>query len=155
MKAAGKPHIAGVIVKMGLAETVSGAIEKYMKNLPGDNDKLDAEKAIFAINTAGGIAVWAHPLGGEGEKHLSEEEFSAQLDLLVGYGIQGLECFYSRYGKNEISFLCGTADNNGLCKSAGSDYHGSVKNIEIGTLSREISDFNVEKVSILSTLSQH
>lgn len=145
MKAAGKPHIAKIIVRMGLADTISGAIEKYMKSMPGGNDKLDAAEAISAIKAAGGIAVWAHPLGGEGEKHLSKEEFGNQLDLLKEFGIQGLECFYSRYNKEEIDYLCGIADSNELCKSAGSDYHGRVKNIEVGTLccdNREV-DYNL------------
>lgn len=152
MKAAGKPHIAQIVVKMGLAENISKAIEKYMKKLPGGNDKLDTKEAISAIKAAGGIPVWAHPLGGEGEKHLSKEEFENQFDLLKGFGIQGLECFYSRYNKEEIDFLCGVSDSNGLCKSAGSDYHGSVKNIEIGTLNCETLDIDEKVISLLSLL---
>ena len=152
MKAAGKPHIAQLVVKMGLAETIGEAIEKYMKKLPGGNDKLDAKEAISAIKAAGGIPVWAHPLGGEGEKHLSKEEFENQFGLLKGFGIQGLECFYSRYNKEEIDFLCGVADSNGLCKSAGSDYHGSVKNIEVGTLSCEVFDIDEKMISLLCRL---
>lgn len=152
MKAAGKPHIAQLVVKMGLAESISEAIEKYMKSMPGGNDKLDAKEAISAIIAAGGIPVWAHPLGGEGEKHISKEAFENQFDLLKGFGIQGLECFYSRYDKEEIDFLCNVADSNGLCKSAGSDYHGSVKNIEIGTLSCEVLDIDEKMISLLSLL---
>lgn len=96
--------------------------------------------------------MWAHPLGGEGEKHLSKEEFENQFDLLKGFGIHGIECFYSRYNKKEIDFLCSAADSNGLCKSAGSDYHGSVKNIEVGTLccdDRKV-DYNMVTIMELS-----
>lgn len=149
MKTAGKPHIAQLVVKMGLAETISEAIEKYMKSMPGDNDKLDAAEVISAIIAAGGIPVWAHPLGGEGEKRLSKEEFDRQFGLLKSFGLQGLECFYSRYNKEEIDFLCGVADSNGLCKSAGSDYHGSVKNIEIGTLCCDDSEVNYNLITII------
>ena len=120
--------------------------------MPGGNDKLDAKEAIAAIKAAGGIPVWAHPLGGEGERHLSKDEFEDQLDVLKCFGIQGLECFYSRYNKEEIDFLCNAADRNGLCKSAGSDYHGNVKSIEIGTLCCAMSDVNFETVSLLCRL---
>ena len=152
MKAARKPHIAKIIVRIGLADTISSAIEKYMKKLPGGNDKLDAKEAISAIKAAGGIPVWAHPLGGEGEKHLLKEELENQFDLLKDFGIQGLECFYSRYNKEEVDFLCDIVDSNGFCKSAGSDYHGSVKNIEVGTLSCETLDIDEKVVSLLSLL---
>lgn len=59
-------------------------------------DRIDADIAIKAIIHAGGIPVWAHPLGGEGERRLTAEEFDTQLTALISYGIQGLECFYSR-----------------------------------------------------------
>ncbi len=154
LRSAGKPHIAKCIIKMGLAESISEAIGKYMKEMPGGNDKLDAKEAITAIKSAGGIAVWAHPLGGEGERHLSEEEFFAQFELLKSFGIQGLECFYSRYDRRESQFLCKQADENNLCKSAGSDYHGSVKNIEIGTLGCEKYDIDLEDVSVLKAIKK-
>lgn len=149
MKTAGKPHIAKIIVNMGLAVNISEAIDKYMKNAPGGNDKLDAKEAISAIVAAGGVPVWAHPLGGEGEKHLSEEEFIKQFDLLKGFGIRGLECFYSRYTHDEIDFLLKKADESNLFKSAGSDYHGNVKNIEIGTLSCDNSRVDDNMITVV------
>ena len=46
--------------------------------------------AIKAIQKAGGVAIWAHPLGGEGEKRLSPERFQKELSDLLEMGIQGL-----------------------------------------------------------------
>ena len=91
--------------------------------------------AIEAITAAGGFPVWAHPLGGEGEKRLTEEKFESQLETLLGYGLRGLECRYSRYGRKESEFLLGHAARRGLVPTGGSDYHGSnKKDIQLGQL---------------------
>jgi len=82
---------------------------------------------VKAILAAGGIPVWAHPLGGEGERRISAEEFQTQLETLLSYGLQGLECWYSRYTEKEIQGLLGTAQEKGLLVSGGSDYHGANK----------------------------
>lgn len=137
LKTAGKPHIAGILVEKGLAENVSDAIKKYMSALPKENDRLPAEVAICAVESAGGVPVWAHPLGGEGERRLSENEFSDRLEYLINCGVRGLECYYSRYNGEDISFLLNKAKEYGLCVSGGSDYHGTVKDIRIGTLSAD------------------
>ena len=83
-----------------------------------------ARIAVNAIISAGGIPVWAHPLGGEGEVHISEEEFYKKFEVMKSIGIRGLECHYSRYDKKEAEFLVKVAKENGLFITGGSDYHG-------------------------------
>ena len=39
-------------------------------------------------------------------------------------GIEGIECYYSRYNADEIKFLVDCAKENNLLISGGSDYHG-------------------------------
>ena len=100
------------------------------------------------MKKSGGIAVWAHPLGGEGEKHISKEEFFAKLKTMIACGIQGLECFYSRYSSTEISFLKECANDNGLFVTGGSDYHGANKTVVFGQLNVDNSLVDSKELSI-------
>lgn len=73
----GKPHIVNFVSdKFGLDK------EKLYKDLRkcyvGDA-RQDAAIVIKAIKESSGISVWAHPLGGEGEPLLSNEEFKVRL----------------------------------------------------------------------------
>ena len=134
----GKPHFGRIILKRGLAPNLRTAIRNYVNPCKLGNDRIDAAVAIDAIVHAGGIPVWAHPLGGEGEKRLTPAEFQAQLAHLTACGIRGLECHYSRYTRQEAAFLTEQALANGLLISGGSDYHGNNKpNLHLGKLSEE------------------
>ena len=133
----GKPHLGQIIRNRGLAPDLDGAIRGFIRDVPG-RDRIEAKMAIEAITAAGGFPVWAHPLGGEGEKRLTEEKFESLLETLLGYGLRGLECRYSRYGRKESEFLLDHAARLGLTPTGGSDYHGSNKNgIELGQLGDE------------------
>jgi len=147
----GKPHIARILVRASYAESIDEAIKKYL-TFRGNNDKLDAAFAINAIKSAGGIPIWAHPLGGEGEKRLSEEDYNYQLSLLMSAGISGLECYYSRYTKTDIDRLINTARKHGLLISGGSDYHGENKNISPGELNSDNSEIDLDNITVLSKL---
>ena len=47
-------------------------------------------------------------------------------------GIQGLECYYSRYTEKEVRFLLDTAKKYDLLVSGGSDYHGENRGVQLG-----------------------
>ena len=146
-----KPHIANVLVKRGLFPDNKTAISEVLDHCEVPNSRIDAAEAIPAIRKAGGIPVWAHPLGGEGEDLLTEQAFKAQLACLRSAGIQGLECFYSRYSQENIDFLRKAAYENSLLISGGSDYHGkNKKNISIGKLNADCKDIPKEQLTILS-----
>ena len=133
----GKPHLGQIIRNRGLAPDRDGAIRGFIRDVPG-RDRIEAKMAIEAITAAGGFPVWAHPLGGEGEKRLTEEKFEALLETLLGYGLRGMECRYSRYGRKESEFLLDHAARLGLTPTGGSDYHGSnKKGIQLGQLGYE------------------
>lgn len=130
----GKPHLAQLIVGQGKAADRTEAIHRYLDGIPGGDARIEAALAIEGIAGAGGVPVWAHPLGGEGEAHLTPAEFAAQFAVLRDLGIRGIECCYSRYTAEEVDFLLDQARTHGLLISGGSDYHGAAKNIPLGTL---------------------
>ncbi len=149
-----KTHIANILVNRGLSDNNVDAMKKYLDGYHAPNTRFDGEKAIKIIKGAGGVAVWAHPLGGEGEEHISEQEFIPKLEKMIKCGIQGLECYYSRYSIQEIEFLKNCAQKHNLLISGGSDYHGSNKTVPIGRLN--ISDKNVDsgEINILKILGK-
>ena len=146
-----KPHLAELIVKRGLADGIADAIQKYLKGDAFPDDRIDAVEAIKAIRVAGGIPVYAHPIGGEMEKRLTQEEVEPRIDALVSAGLMGLECYYSRYSSADEELLASLAEKYGLLTSAGSDYHGKNKTVVITTLATD-TEVSSDKVSILSRL---
>ena len=133
----GKPHLGNLIVSKGYAKTRTEAIENIIDKCKTGNDKIDAELAINAINSSGGVSIWAHPLGGERERELPEQKFIETLCELISYGLQGLECFYSKYALEKCTWLKNIARKNDLLISGGSDYHGTNKSIPLGKLNAE------------------
>lgn len=129
---AGKPHIANILMRRGIPGTRTEVINRYLEF--GVESRIPAELAIGAIKSSGGVAIWAHPLGGENEIHMSRDELEEKLGVLQDIGIEGLECFYSRYDEDEIAMLLDIAESRGLLVSGGSDFHGKNKNVEIGEL---------------------
>ncbi len=148
-----KTHIANIIVNRGLAENNIEAMKKYLDACKTGNTRFNAKEAIDVIKKSGGIPIWAHPLGGEGEAHTQYNIFEKQLKEMMQIGIEGLECYYSRYSKPEIDFLVDTANKNKLYISGGSDYHGSNKdNIELCMLNNFNENISSKKLTILSKL---
>ena len=152
-KSPGKPHFGKLLVDRGIAPSIDVAIQKYINPHKPRRDRIDGSTAVAAILHAGGIPVWAHPLGGEGEKRLTKEQFAAQLDYLMGQGIRGLECHYSRYETVQREFLLEQALTHNLLISGGSDYHGSNKqNLDLGQLSADSMDVPITEITLLSVL---
>lgn len=146
-----KTHLANILVKRGLAKDNLSAMQKYLDGCKSGDTRFSGEEAINAIIKSGGIPVWAHPLGGEGEAHMLADEFIPKLKTMMEYGIQGLECYYSRYNMGECEFLADCAEKNKLLVTAGSDYHGANKNnIKIGQLNCENKNIDIKKISILN-----
>lgn len=152
-KSPGKPHFGQILVKRGLAADISTAIRTYINPCRGGADRIDAETAVRGILHAGGCPVWAHPLGGEGEKRLDRETFDNRLKILLDHGIRGLECFYSRYSGADTRFLLEQAQRHHLLVSGGSDYHGSnKKGIVPGMLNQDNTPVDAEALTILQAI---
>lgn len=147
-----KTHLANILVKRGLATDNVSAMKKYLDNCKTGNTRFDGIEAINTIISAGGIPVWAHPLGGEGEIHIPEKEFLPKLEKMINFGIQGLECYYSRYNFEEIEILTRNAEKFNLYITGGSDYHGTNKNIPLLRLNTTEQPIPAEKITILQAL---
>ena len=153
LKSPGKPHFGQLLVDRGIAATITEAIQKYINPHKPRRDRIHSRTAIAAILHAGGIPVWAHPLGGEGEKRLSAEEFKIQLAILKDQGIRGLECGYSRYSRSDVEFLTAQAQSHNLLISGGSDYHGTNKqDLPLGRLSADGTPLPDENLTILKKI---
>ncbi len=148
-----KTHLANILVNRGLANNNVGAMKKYIDGCKTGNTRFDGEEAISVILKSGGFPLWAHPLGGEGEVHLSSEEFLPKLKTLIDCGIKGLECYYSRYSKNEIEFLVKCANENNLLITGGSDYHGTNKDIPLGKQNIDNTPVEAEKLTLIKYLN--
>lgn len=160
LESPGKPHLRDLILRHGYAKSAQEAMDMIRTKVRMET-RIPVRMAISGILSSGGVPVWAHPLGGEGEKHLSKEEFERRLRYLVGReaadggseadkasgaeaaeraageklpAIMGIECWYSRYCEEEVNFLLEEAKKFGLLVSGGSDYHGTVKNIRPGEM---------------------
>ncbi len=148
-----KTHLANLLVKRKMAKTNVEAMQKYLDGIKTGNTRFSIEEAIDAIVTSGGIPVWAHPLGGEGEKHIAHEKFMPCLEKMIAYGIKGLECYYSRYTLEEVKFLITCANSNNLLISGGSDYHGTNKeNIQLAKLNVDSTPIDAENLTVLKYL---
>ena len=148
-----KTHFANILVKRGLASDNVSAMKKYLDDCKTPNTRFDIKEAIEAIVDSGAIPVWAHPLGGEGEKHFTEEEFLSRLELMKTFGIKGLECYYSRYNDDEISMLKRLAKENNLLISGGSDYHGTNKqNITLAKVNVDNKYVDSKELTVLNVL---
>ena len=153
LESPGKPHFGRIVMAHGLADTIDAAIQKYISPCKIRRDRIEAELAVEAILAAGGIPVWAHPLGGEGEKPVTMEQFRQQLNQLMAYGIRGMECHYSRYDQEYSDFLCCHARIHGLLISGGSDYHGTNKrDLPLGRLRNDASEISPAQLTVLREL---
>lgn len=154
MPSVGKPHLAKLMMKYGYAADIQTAIVETINRCPSHNSRIAAKIAVTAILASGGIPVWAHPLGGEGEKEIAPKQFDNMLNELTEYGLMGMECFYSKYSLIKCQELASVAREHNLLISGGSDYHGTNKSIAPGTLNKDEQDVLPEQITILNRLTE-
>lgn len=128
----GKPHIAKLMMKYGYAPSISAAIENYIDKAPYKDEFIRPAGAITAILKSGGIPVLAHPSYGRGDELIIGEEMDGRLKRLVGFGLKGVEAFYSGFTPQLTKEILGYAKKYDLYVTAGSDYHGENKLVQLG-----------------------
>lgn len=128
----GKPHIGNLMVKYGYVSSKEIAIREYIDRLRFRSEYVGPEEAIVGILNSGGIPVLAHPFFGSGGQLIVGEEMEERLKRLMGYGLQGVEAYYSGFSPMLTEEMLGLADRYGLYVTAGSDYHGANKLIALG-----------------------
>ena len=131
----GKPHIGNLMVKYCYANTMEEAIKAYINKVHLPNLFVRPEEAIRGILNSGGIPVLAHPSFGSGDQLILGEEMEQRLLRLMDMGLQGVEAFYSGFTKKLQDEMLGFAKKYDLYVTAGSDYHGSNKLVELGDTS--------------------
>lgn len=149
----GKLHIAAILIERGYATGIGEAVAKFMSSPDFPDGRISYKTAISGIIEAGGIPVYAHPLGGEGEEHLSISEVAHRVRIMRSAGVMGLECYYSRYTDKEIEMLLSLAEDMGMYVSGGSDFHGENKTVPIGCLSADGTSIFPKRLSMLTKLS--
>jgi len=127
----GRPHIAQVLIKSGMAATMDEAFDKYLaKGRPGYVKKyrIDCRQAIGLIRESGGIAVLAHPY------LIGAEQLPSLLDILVPSGLRGIEAYYPEHGPEDVSRYLALAEKYSLLVTGGSDFHGDIMpDIQMGS----------------------
>lgn len=129
----GRAHFARVMMDKGYISTVKEGFEKYMsvgKYAYCEKQRLSAREAIELITKCGGIAFLAHPH----LTKLSDDELKEFLKELKGYGLCGLEGYYTDYTPEMQEKYQSMAKELGLMISGGTDFHAKMKpHISIGT----------------------
>lgn len=128
----GKPNFALAMVKKGYVSCPKEAFTpgKYLRHpevRKVHREKVHVQKAISLIRNAGGKAVLAHPFKIaflRNEKEGFYERLEDLLDQLQGWGLSGMECYYSSHTSEQISKLAEIAERRDLIVTFGSDFHG-------------------------------
>ena len=128
-----RPHFAMAMVSRGHVDTTRQAFDRYLRDRGPAYARApvpSAEEAIRCIVDAGGVAVLAHPrslkLGSEGAYR---EAFTSMRDA----GLAGLEVDHPSQDDRMRRHFGALADELGLVRSGGSDFHGAHKpGIELG-----------------------
>jgi len=118
-EALGRPHIARAMVRAGYVTSVDEAFDLWIdRNGPAyvPRQGMRSRDAIDAIDNAGGVAVLAH--------YPAAPEQPGLIDLLVGWGLRGLEVHYRRFLPETITQMIAFAAERGMLATGGSDYHG-------------------------------
>ena len=128
----GRAHIAQLMVNKGYCETVKECFEKYIamgKPAYTEKNELTAEEAIKTIKAAGGLAFLAHL----NQTGFDDSELRTLLEKFKGYGLDGIEGYYTEYSPEQITQYRTIAESFSFVLSGGSDYHAEMKpHIEIG-----------------------
>ena len=129
----GRPHIAMVMMDKGYVSDVRQAFREYMGKgakcyVPKINMPLD--HAVDRILRAGGLPVLAHPF----QYKRDDAGLRELIEYCMEQGLRGMECRYSGYSPEQSAYLEALAEEYGLVKTGGSDFHGSNKpQIALGT----------------------
>lgn len=128
----GKPHIGNLMVKYGYAGSKEQAIKEYINEVRFPGKHVRPEHAISSIIAGGGIPVLAHPSYGSGDELILGDEMDERIRRLKGFGLRGLEAFYSGFTPQIRNEILSFADRYDMLVTAGSDYHGTNKMVVLG-----------------------
>ncbi len=131
MENPGKPHIGNLMAKYGYAKDKNDAIKNYINKKKFKNVHVRPDEAIEGILKSGGTPVLAHPAYGDGDQLILGEELDERVGYLKGFGLKGVEAFYSGFTAKIREQVLTLASKYDLYVTAGSDYHGTNKMIKL------------------------
>ena len=121
--------IAAEMVRQGYCPTVKDCFSQWLSPKRGyykPPARLDVFEVIAFIKSLAASAVLAHPF-------LNLEEPELRAFLSEAEGLDAMEVYYPPFDKTQTALACQIAEEFGLLKSGGSDFHGANKpDIQIG-----------------------
>lgn len=127
----GRPHFAELLLKKGYVATKYDGFAVF-ETYHGREPMLSPERAIEAIRRAGGLPVLAHGILADGSKNLSVQEIEERVARFKHAGLMGLEGYYSSFTPEQTEIMLTLAKKYDLFVTAGSDYHGASKSVQLG-----------------------
>lgn len=114
----GRPHVAQVLVELGIVNSEAEAFERYIGKgavayVP--RFKFDPKFSVKLIRLSGGVPVLAHPGVGDSWK---------MIPALLEEGLQGMEVYYPEHNQEMIDYFLKLCQQHSLLATGGSDYHG-------------------------------
>ena len=120
----GRPHLAELLVKKGYFASIQDAFDSCLKRggrAYTPREPVPPGECINAIHAAGGLAFWAHPVYRARSERAAVRRF---LKVLVPLGLDGLEAFYPCFTERQTVMLNEMAQEFGILRTGGTDYHG-------------------------------
>jgi 3',5'-nucleoside bisphosphate phosphatase len=124
--AAGRPHIAALLVERRAVRTRQEAFDKYLaKGRPfyEPKDCLELGEALRIVKEAGGRAIAAHPLS----LFVSWGRLATIMDEWKALGVDGIEAYHPTAKLNHCKRVERMARERGFRVTAGSDFHGAIR----------------------------
>ena len=118
-----KPHIVNFLYQTKqIADKETGYKKLLNKGCPAyvKQKSPSPEEIISFIRETGAVSILAHPC----LIHLKGQDLYEEIKRLKEKGLQGIEVQHSDMSLNEMTLYNEMADELGLLKSGGSDYHG-------------------------------
>lgn len=115
--------VGAYLVRHGFCKTMTEAFDNWLSLERGfyvPPKRPEAYDVIRFIKSIGAVAVLAHPF-------LNLEEGELRLFLSAAEGLDGMEVYYPRFSPEQTALACEIAEEFGLAKSGGSDFHGANK----------------------------
>ena len=120
-----RAHIAAELKEKGYVKTVTEAFDTLLYEGGGfykPSKKLDFFEAVRFLRSIDALPVLAHPLD-----DMEADRLCAILPEAIEAGLAGIEVRHSSYDEKKERIADSIADELGLLKSGGSDFHGAAK----------------------------
>lgn len=136
----GRPHFALVMLAHGYVSERKEAFDLYLDTPEFhsfDNRKPSAEECVRTIKASGGKVSLAHPYQ---IVFVREDEQSLEplLQRLIGYGLDAIECYYTKHTPQQQAEYLALAEKYGLRVTGGSDFHGERNKPDYPMAGREL-----------------